>query len=227
MWRGGLQLGFLGGLLLAVLCGVGVAASRQATVPTEARCGLVVNGQVSQNTVIPLVDGNVYGWSMQVPGSGGEVDVVEVLTLPGPAAWAIDAPYQWQLSPDRRSCTLRMRLRPDENGMISNTWNVNSADPEGKGTCWVQIGRQRPLVFPLTFVRPHPGQEMPEPPQEAMPPQALPPVHLPSLPATRPATSPSLTAEQLQLKALDQKIRAIEGQRAEEILPRPTTSPTP
>jgi hypothetical protein len=88
---------------------------------------------------IPLVEGNKYGWRIQIQGVTGQVTWREVLRLPkAPQTWATDNGENFTLSADgTEAVTKRTQLPKD--GIIENFWTVAPGDPPGKHTIYVYV----------------------------------------------------------------------------------------
>ncbi|HEY9800403.1 MAG TPA: hypothetical protein V6D25_08595 [Leptolyngbyaceae cyanobacterium] len=88
---------------------------------------------------VPLVEGNKYGWRIQLQGVKGEVTWREVLRLPKPPqTWATDDGENLTLSADGTEAVTKRTQLP-KNGVIENFWTIAPGDPPGKHTINVYV----------------------------------------------------------------------------------------
>lgn len=88
---------------------------------------------------VPLVQGNKYGWRIQMQGVKGKVTWREVLRLPKPPqTWATDDGENLTLSADGTEAVTKRTQLP-KNGVIENFWTIAPGDPPGKHTIYVYV----------------------------------------------------------------------------------------
>ncbi len=111
----------------------------------KAESGLFSGGDAATapfvpSAVLPLKDGQAFGWRMQVRTPQRTVKVREELTLPAePKTWGDPEPgLKRKTSPDGRTATTEVLLEP-RNGHIGQTWTVTEGDPKGSWTIRVRI----------------------------------------------------------------------------------------
>jgi hypothetical protein len=102
------------------------------------------------SAMVPLRDGQVFGWRMKVDTTQRRVRVVEELTLPQePKTWGDPEPdIKRKTSADGRTATTDMWLEPRD-GFISHTWVVTQGDPKGTWVLKVEVDGQPARVFRL------------------------------------------------------------------------------
>lgn len=88
---------------------------------------------------VPLVEGNKYGWRIQLQGVKGQVTWREVLRLPkAPQTWATDDGENFTLSTDGTEAVTK-RTQSPKNGVIENFWTIAPGDPPGKHIIYVYV----------------------------------------------------------------------------------------
>ncbi len=131
-------------LLAAVTLAAG-AASSDKTLVLKAEAGLF--GPVDQmpqsfvpSSVLPLKDGQAFGWRMQVRTQARLVRVREELTLPAePRTWGDPEPgLKRKTTSDGRTAITELLLEPKE-GLISQRWTVTQGDPKGSWVLKVRV----------------------------------------------------------------------------------------
>lgn len=106
----------------------------------------VVNPRGSANpgfhpsTRVPLKDGQVFGWVIELETKAQTMRWREEIRLPAaPAAWrSEDREARHTLSADRRTSTLEREQRLEE-GMIYSFWQLEPGDPRGRYTMRVML----------------------------------------------------------------------------------------
>ena len=84
--------------------------------------------------VVPLVEGQAYGWIIKLRTDSKQVRWREEFTLPAaPEAWngATEAGVKHTLSADSRVSVMERAVEPS-GGLIFNSWSVAKGDPAGK-----------------------------------------------------------------------------------------------
>jgi hypothetical protein len=100
-------------------------------------------------TLIPMLAGACYNWWLRLSKSKGDVEVVEVFTLPSaPASWG-SVNDTTTISEDMLTATSTMSLTPDENGWIGHGWCVAEGDPTGDHRIVVKAGDRVLGEFPF------------------------------------------------------------------------------
>jgi len=133
-------------------------SSKKITVK-KAEFGVLQTGKNGKarfipTTKIPLQEGKVYGWRIQLQGYQGKLTWQEVLTLPKPPlSWGTDNGEHFFLSPDGTKSVIK-RTDLVKKGMVNNFWTVSSGDPVGKHVIEVYAGKRRIAVFNFELVRP-------------------------------------------------------------------------
>ena len=131
-------------LLTAVTLAAG-AASSDKTLVLKAEAGLF--GPVDQmpqsfvpSSVLPLKDGQAFGWRMQVRTQARLVRVREELTLPAePRTWGDPEPgLKRKTTSDGRTAITELLLEPKD-GLISQSWTVTQGDPKGSWVLKVRV----------------------------------------------------------------------------------------
>jgi len=103
---------------------------------------------------VPNVEGQAYGWFIEVGDSRLPVQWTETLSLPAPAgSWSADGespPANVSISPDRRSAVVRDEAIP-EFGVVYHFWVVVPGDPSGRYAITVKLesGREERFAFIL------------------------------------------------------------------------------
>lgn len=149
--RTGLRL-----LCLWVLCtlsSIGAVAGAESTAVVKAESGLFgpadqLASAFTPSKVLPLRDGQAFGWRMQVKTPARTVRVREELTLPAePKTWGDPEPgLKRKTSPDGRTATTELVLEP-RNGVISQSWTVTRGDPPGTWVIRVRVDDGPEVVF--------------------------------------------------------------------------------
>ncbi|NWF60704.1 MAG: hypothetical protein HXY43_15945 [Fischerella sp.] len=101
---------------------------------------------------VPLQEGTVYGWRVQLRDYQGEVTWREVFQLPQrPETWGTTNTDNFSLSTDGTAAeTKRTDLTKD--GVITNSWTIAAGDPMGKHTIEVYIDDRRIAAFEFEVV---------------------------------------------------------------------------
>ncbi len=113
------------------------------------------NGKVTfiPTTKVPLEEGKVYGWRIQLQGNIGELTWQEVLTLPKPPlTWGTDNGEHFFLSPDGTKSVIE-RTDFVQKGIVSNFWTISTGDPPGKYILEVYVGKRLIATFKFEVVR--------------------------------------------------------------------------
>lgn len=104
---------------------------------------------VESTTLIPLLSGACYTWWLKLAKTKGDVEVVEVFTLPSePAGWG-SVNETMVISDDQLTATSTMVLTPNEEGWISHGWCVAEGDPTGDHSIVVKAGDKVLGEFPF------------------------------------------------------------------------------
>jgi len=94
--------------------------------------------------IVPLAEGQGYGWVMQLRTIKTKIRWKEVFTLPSaPITWSAD---KSQISQDRRVSVTEKEVAPQD-GMIYNSWSVASGDPKGRYVIRVIVENHLERVF--------------------------------------------------------------------------------
>lgn len=141
---------------VAGLVPVQTLAQAQRVVVMSAQAGLFggpgdTAGPFVSTTVLPLADGQAFGWRIVLkPGHGKAVRVREELTLPAePKTWGDPEPgLKRRTSPDGRTATTELLLQP-VNGVIESSWTVTTGDPKGTWVLKLWVEDQPERVFRL------------------------------------------------------------------------------
>jgi hypothetical protein len=87
---------------------------------------------VIPTTRVPLREGNIYGWRIQLKDYQSEVKWREVLRLPKPPeTWGTDNGEDFSISRDGTTAQTK-RIQSAEDGVIENFWTIAPGDPLGK-----------------------------------------------------------------------------------------------
>ncbi len=130
-------------------------APAAAVVVVQAQAGLFGPPDAAEaftpSAVLPLRDGQEFGWRATLKTSKKIVRVLEELTLPSePRTWGDPEPgLKRKTSADGRTATTEFWLEPVD-GVIANRWSVTAGDPKGIWTLRVRIEDQPERVFRLT-----------------------------------------------------------------------------
>ena len=87
-------------------------------------------GIVSTN-VIPLHEGQTYGWCIDLRTNKEQVGFTEQLTLAAATTWGMKGDYQYEVSPDKKTIIVK-REKPSDKRFICGIWSISGDDPEGK-----------------------------------------------------------------------------------------------
>ena len=100
--------------------------------------------------VLPLRDGQEFGWRLVVTTRQPFVRVREELTLPAePRTWGDPEPgVKRRTTPDGRTAITEWRLAPQD-GVLQSAWTVTSGDPPGAWVLTLTVEDQPPRVFRL------------------------------------------------------------------------------
>ncbi|MCX7593441.1 MAG: hypothetical protein N2235_06720 [Fischerella sp.] len=101
---------------------------------------------------VPLQEGTMYGWRVQLKDYQGEVTWREIFQLPKrPETWGTTNTDNFSLSTDGTAAeTKRTDLTKD--GVITNSWTIAAGDPIGKHTIEVYIDDRRIAAFEFEVV---------------------------------------------------------------------------
>jgi hypothetical protein len=139
------------GVIAALPCGA--PAAPDLPVVLKAESGLFgPSDQVSQSfipsRILPLKDGQAFGWRMQLRNPTRQVRVREELTLPAePKTWGDPEPgLRRKTTPDGRTAITDQLLEPKD-GVISQSWTVTQGDPKGNWVIRVRVGDGPEHVF--------------------------------------------------------------------------------
>lgn len=148
MWMGQYLQAFLQAMLIftclpAAAAGPGKPVA--SVVIVQAQAGLVgppaaASSQFVPSTVLPLRDGQEFGWRMKLQTKLTQVRVREELTLPAePRTWGDPEPgLKRKTSADGRTATTELVLTPVD-GVIQFTWTVTTGDPKGTWLLKVKV----------------------------------------------------------------------------------------
>ncbi len=91
--------------------------------------------------LLPLKDGQAFGWRLQVRTPSRSVRVREELTLPAePKTWGDPEPgIKRKTLPDGRTVVTELHLEPGTDGVISQSWTVTQGDPKGTWVIKVRV----------------------------------------------------------------------------------------
>jgi hypothetical protein len=97
---------------------------------------------------LPLKDGQVFGWRIQLRHPTRAVRVREELTLPAePKTWGDPEPgLKRKTTADGRTAITELQLTP-QNGVISQSWTVTIGDPKGSWVIKVRVDGGPEQVF--------------------------------------------------------------------------------
>jgi hypothetical protein len=100
------------------------------------------------NRLLPLKDGQAFGWRMQLRNPPRQVRVREELTLPAePKTWGDPEPgLRRKTTPDGRTAVTDQLLEPKD-GVISQSWTVTQGDPKGTWVIKVRVDDGPEHVF--------------------------------------------------------------------------------
>jgi hypothetical protein len=139
----------------ALFCASPAAEAAGATVVLKAEAGqFLAHGSGAPtfvpSTVVPLKDGQFYGWRIVLKTSKNVVQVDETLTLPQePRTWGDPDPLvKRKTSADGRTATSQLHLRP-EDGVIYQNWAISTGDPRGQYVFRVSVEGGPEHVFKL------------------------------------------------------------------------------
>ena len=106
--------------------------------------------QFSQSALVPLKDGQAFGWRMSVQTAAKKVLVREELTLPEePKTWCDPEPdIKRKTTPDGRTAITEFWLELKD-GFIFHTWTVTKGDPKGIWVLKVSVQGQAERIFRL------------------------------------------------------------------------------
>lgn len=109
----------------------------------EGACGLLI-----PTTTLPLVDGQTYGWCIQLKTTQPTVSWREELTAPASqVSWGTLAKNQ-TISADKRTSTREDTSVLDANKTLSKLWTIRADDPPGRYTFRISIdGIAEPIVL--------------------------------------------------------------------------------
>ncbi|QXE21706.1 hypothetical protein B6N60_00383 [Richelia sinica FACHB-800] len=103
-------------------------------------------------TQVPLQEGYVYGWRIQLDKYQGEVKWREVLRLPkAPETWSTEFSEDFSISKDGKTATSKRSQTP-VNGVIENFWTIAPGDPVGKHQIEVYIDERLIATFDFEVV---------------------------------------------------------------------------
>lgn len=134
--------------------------SNQPIIVKKAEFGVLrteKNGRVTliPTTKVPLEEGKVYGWRIQLQGYRGELTWEEVLTLPKPPlTWGTDNGKHFFQSPDGTKSVIK-RTNLVKKGVVNNFWTVSQGDPAGFHKIEVYAGKRRIATFKFEVVKSH------------------------------------------------------------------------
>lgn len=132
-------------LLAFAMLAASAAPGDQKSLVLKAESGLFAPGDGGDsgfvaNKVLPLKDGQSFGWRMQLRHPTRTVRVREELSLPAePKTWGDPEPdLKRKTSADGRSAITELHLTP-RNGVISQSWTVTTGDPKGTWVIKVRV----------------------------------------------------------------------------------------
>lgn len=133
--------------------------SSKKLVVKKAEFGILKSGKNGTKrfiptTKIPLREGQVYGWRIQLQDYEGKLTWQEILTLPKPPlSWGTDNGEHFFLSPDGTKSVIK-RTDLVKKGMIDNFWTISYGDPVGKHVIEIYAGKHRIATFKFELIRP-------------------------------------------------------------------------
>jgi|UPI000372F942 hypothetical protein len=103
---------------------------------------------------VPLQEGVIYGWRLQLHDYNSEVTWREILKLPKPPqTWGTTNAENFSLSADGTFVEIKRKDFPKD-GVIANSWTIASGDPVGKYIMQVYIGDRHVATFEFEVVPP-------------------------------------------------------------------------
>ncbi len=103
-------------------------------------------------TIVPLKQGDAYGWRIKLNNYQGKVQWREVLTLPqAPETWITQDHKNFSISKDGKTA-ISQRTETPVNGVIENFWTISSGDPLGKYQIEVYIDKRLIGTFAFEIV---------------------------------------------------------------------------
>lgn len=140
----------------AALPGVAAAQAAPAVQVLQAEVGLfgarddTGRQRFTPAAVLPLRDGQEFGWRLVVKTRQPFVRVREELTLPAePRTWGDPEPdVKRRTTPDGRTAITEWRLAPQD-GVLQSAWTVTTGDPPGTWVLTLTVEDQPPRVFRL------------------------------------------------------------------------------
>ena len=138
------------------LPGVAAAQATPAVQVLQAEVGLfgarddAGRQRFTPAAVLPLRDGQEFGWRLVVKTRQPFVRVREELTLPAePRTWGDPEPdVKRRTTPDGRTAITEWRLAPQD-GVLQSAWTVTTGDPPGTWVLTLTVEDQPPRVFRL------------------------------------------------------------------------------
>lgn len=107
---------------------------------------------LTPTTQIPLIEGETYGWRIQLASYQGEVTWREVFQLPGrPQEWSGPIDGDFAIDPNGTE-GITTYTEFTEDGWIENSWTVVSGDPAGQHRIEVYIDEQMIAAFEFEVV---------------------------------------------------------------------------
>ena len=105
----------------------------------------------TNSELIPLVEGEVYGWRMYIRTNKGKVRVTEEVTISGPTTWGGSSDLK--VSADGRTVT-KSRVIDGASGFVSSAWKITKEDPAGPVKIKVIIENKIEQQFNFTLKKP-------------------------------------------------------------------------
>jgi hypothetical protein len=123
----------------------------------EVRFGFLdsADGSFVETTVVPNVEGQLFGWMATIPAGGAPVRWSEELTLPRPPReWRVPAGDPTVAISDDRKIALTRGTVDSGTGEFSHFWGVSAGDPPGIYTIVVKVSDGVVGEADLEFVDP-------------------------------------------------------------------------
>ncbi len=109
------------------------------------------NRSFSDTKIVPLNEGQKYGWLLALRTNKNSVRYTQEITLADAVNWDIQG-EEYHISPDQKSVTVD-RTKSLYKGTIGGTWGVSKGDPPGKGTIKVIIEGKVAHIFEFELAK--------------------------------------------------------------------------
>jgi hypothetical protein len=104
---------------------------------------------------VPLQEGLVYGWQLQIKNYEGSLVWKEIFKLPRlPLTWVNQNGYNFSLSHDG-TAAITEKIAEVKKGVVNNSWTVTLGDPPGKHLIEVYIASHHVASFEFEVVKPN------------------------------------------------------------------------